>query len=53
MALRLLYLVFAQLGGWLILLGRSSAAKDVEFVGVAAWGRGVAPYSWSSAVGLG
>ena len=29
-ALRLLYFVFVQLGGWLFLLGRSSSAKDVE-----------------------
>ncbi|MET9633557.1 helix-turn-helix domain-containing protein [Lentzea sp. NPDC006480] len=26
------YLVFVQLGGWLVLLGRSSAAKDVELL---------------------
>jgi putative transposase len=31
-ALRLLYLVFVQLGCWLVLLGRSSAAKDVELL---------------------
>ncbi|WP_218130513.1 integrase [Lentzea jiangxiensis] len=30
MALRLLCFVFVQLRGWLFLLGRSSAAKDVE-----------------------
>ncbi|WP_233440293.1 hypothetical protein [Lentzea atacamensis] len=31
-ALRLLCLVFVQLGGWSVLLGRSSAAKDVELL---------------------
>jgi putative transposase len=31
-ALRLLYFVFVQLGGWLVLLGRSSAAKDVRLL---------------------
>jgi putative transposase len=29
---RLLYLVFARLAGWLVSLGRSSAAKDVEIL---------------------
>ena len=28
MSLRLLYLIFVQLCGWLVLLGRSSALKD-------------------------
>ncbi|GAB3007003.1 integrase [Saccharothrix stipae] len=32
MALRLLYLIFVRLGGRLVLLGRSSAAKDVELL---------------------
>jgi len=31
-SLRLLYLIFIQLLGWLVLLGRSSAVKDVELL---------------------
>jgi putative transposase len=31
-SIRLLYLVFARLASWLVLLGRSSAAKDVEIL---------------------
>jgi hypothetical protein len=27
---RLLYLIFVRVCGWLVLLGRSSAAKDAE-----------------------
>ncbi|MFJ6676835.1 hypothetical protein ACIQMJ_37535 [Actinosynnema sp. NPDC091369] len=32
MALRLLYLIFVRLGDWLVPLGQSSAAKDVELL---------------------
>ena len=32
MSLRLLYLIFVRLCGWLILLGRSSASKNAELL---------------------
>ena len=32
MSFRLLYLIFVRLCGWLVLLGRSSASKDVELL---------------------
>ena len=32
MSLRLLYLIFARLCSWLILLGRSAASKDAELL---------------------
>jgi hypothetical protein len=31
-SLRLLYLIFARLCSWLVLLGRSSASKDAELI---------------------
>jgi putative transposase len=31
-SLRLLYLVFARICGWLVLLGRSTASKDIELL---------------------
>jgi hypothetical protein len=31
-SVRLLYLVFVRLCGWLVLLGRSSASKDAELL---------------------
>jgi putative transposase len=31
-SLRLLYLIFVRLGGWLVLLGRLSAFKDAELL---------------------
>jgi hypothetical protein len=32
MSLRLLYLIFVRLAGWLLLLGRSSVSKNVELL---------------------
>ena len=32
MSLRLLYLIFARLCGWLLVLGRSTASKDAELL---------------------
>ena len=32
MSLRLLYLIFVRLCNWLVLLGRSTASKDIELL---------------------
>ncbi len=32
MSIRLLYLIFARVCGWLVLLGRSSASKNIELL---------------------
>jgi putative transposase len=31
-SLRLLYMIFVRLCGWLVLLGRSTASKDIELL---------------------
>jgi len=33
-SLRLLYLIFIRVCGWLVLLGRSSASKNAELLGL-------------------
>ncbi|CAO5157846.1 hypothetical protein FAIPA1_10210 [Frankia sp. AiPs1] len=32
MSIRLLYLIFVRVCGWLVLLGRSSASRDIELL---------------------
>ena len=52
MPLRLLYLIFVRVCSWLVLLGRSSASKDVELlvlrheVAVLAIGRSILVIIW-------
>jgi hypothetical protein len=42
MSLRLLYLIFDRLLGWLTLLGRATSSKDIEHLRPAPRGRGTA-----------
>src|SRR5690348_9068678 len=51
--LRLLYLIFVRLCGWLILLGRPSASKDAELLVFATRGRRAAPRQFPATAGLG
>jgi hypothetical protein len=55
MAFRLLYLIFVQLDGWLVLISRSSAAKDAELLvlrhEVALLRRPILAHSWTGLIG--